>query len=356
MLASAFLAVLAVWSKQTAAPIVLALPAIVWLRDGGRVALRFSLWMGAAGIAASGFFLLWFGLEGIVFTMFQVPGGHPWSSAAHPWGAGGERLQATLESLVRLSRMALPWIALVLAVAAASHQRGLPGRRWLREQPWTSLAFVAVAMLPTSTVGGAKLGGSLNSYAMTTYFLIGAGVLGLAQLACAVRSWRVAAARLALAGIVVFAAGDELRGQRRQEFERGVVELREWRSNPLEQATAFALRHPDQVLFADNPLIGLYSDGRLYHSLVGFGDRKLAGYRVRAELRDRHLPPKLRYVAVAVGGFEERPQRVFRAFTEERKFAELPQHRVWERAAPGDTGGAGRSGRRKKAKRPTSPP
>jgi hypothetical protein len=333
MLASAIFAVLAVWAKQTAVPIVIALPAYVWLRDGRRIALRFTLIMGAVGVSISALFVLWFGIDGIFFTMFQIPAGHPWMSV-------DGRAAALIASLERLVKASLFSGALVLAVAVASlRHASTPLRSWLQEQPWVGLAFVGLVMVPVSALGGAKLGGSANSYALTTYFLMSAGVLGLAQLAQLSqlgRSPTDTAARLALAGIVIFALADELRGERQEGFERALIELREWRSNPVERATAFALRHPHQVLFVKNPLIGLYSDGLLYNSTIGIGDRLLAGFKVSPALRHRHLPAKLRYVGVRRKGVlwrnarrRSRPALDYPTFTEQYQATDLPDHWIW---------------------------
>ena len=164
---AALFAVLAVWSKQTAAPIVVALPLYVWLRDGWRTAFRFSLWMTATGVLVSLFFVLWFGFEGILFNMFQVPGGHPWKGIRE----GGSRLGAVLGSLGRLVVTSSLSGVLVLALAVTSYRRGLSAREWLRGQPWTCLAWVALLMVPTAALAGSKVGGEFNVYAVLTYFL-----------------------------------------------------------------------------------------------------------------------------------------------------------------------------------------
>ena len=180
---AALFAVLAVWSKQTAAPIVVALPLYVWLRDGWRTAFRFSLWMTATGVLVSLFFVLWFGFEGILFNMFQVPGGHPWKGIRE----GGSRLGAVLGSLGRLVATSSLSGVLVLALAVTSYRRGLSVREWLRGQPWTCLAWVALLMVPSAALAGAKVGGEFNVYAVLTYFLTGAALLGLAQTASTTR-------------------------------------------------------------------------------------------------------------------------------------------------------------------------
>jgi len=325
---SALFAVLAVWSKQVAAPIVVALPLYAWLRDGRRTAFRFALWMTAIGALVSLIFLLWFGFEGIFFNMFQVPGGHPWEGTLQ----GGSRFDAVLGSLGELAAFSSLSGITVLALAVASYGRGFSARKWLREQPWTCLAWVALLMVPTATLGGAKVGGYVNAYAFSTYFLTGAAVLGLAQVASTKRPLARGAAQLTLAGIIVLSLGHELASAERCSiFHASITQLSEWRKNPQEQATTFARAHPGEVHFIGNPLIGLYSDGKLYSSIYGKFDRALAGFAPGPELMLAHSPPRLRYVALRRDALFPRlrlPE--YKNFSKVVPLSDLPQYTVWE--------------------------
>jgi hypothetical protein len=207
--------------------------------------------------------------------------------------------------------------------------------------PALGLALAGVAMAPLSALGGAKLGGDTNAYAMTTWFFAAAAVVGLLDLArgAALRPRRIACA--ALAGAMTVAAANELRAERRLAFAGAVAFARGWRSNPIEKSVAFARKHPGEVLFVTNPLIGLYADGALYHSLTGLNDRKLAGHEVSDELWRRHLPPRLRFVVVPRRGFfavARRPPAEFARFTIPYRAHALRNHRVWM-APPDDREG-----------------
>jgi hypothetical protein len=329
MLATAVFAVLAVWSKQIAVPIVMALPLYVWLRDGRRSAFRCALWIGGVGAVVSLLFVLWFGFEGIVLNLFLIPAGHPWKP-----GAG--TLGSLLDSLGRLAWTSRWSAGLTLAVAAVSYRRGQAVGSWLREQPWTGLAWVGICMVPTAVLGGVKVGGDAASYAMTTYFMAGAGALGLAQAAATARPRERQAAFLVTVGIIVFAVGYELGSARRRgALEDSVLQLRNWRSNPQEQATSFARDHPGEVLFASNPLIGIYSDGALYHDAKGIADRILANFGPPSPaLLHAHIPPRLHYVAqrIKIGSrTSRRPKELFPEFTQPIRPKQLDRFSVWKK-------------------------
>jgi hypothetical protein len=345
MVVAALLAVLAVWSKQTLAPIVVALPLYVWLLNDWRTAFRFTLVMGATGIGVSLLFVLWFGFDGILFNMFQVPGGHPWKGSL----SGESRLTDLQRSFIRLVGTAGVAGVLALVVGVTTWRRGSSVREWLRSQPWTALLWVALFMVPTATMAGAKIGGEHNVYAICTYFLTSAAVLGLAQIATSTQPWVRDGARLTLAAIMSLAVGVELGSTDRYVALRTAVDqLRDWQNNPQEQGSAFARAHPDEVHFIGNPLIGLYSDGKLYSDMFGRYDRELAGFPPDPTLMHAYSPSRLRYVVV---------RRDFPWFTQPARFPEykdftkavqvdpLKYHLVWERPGTPAMGSVGESDR-----------
>jgi len=342
--AAALFAVLSVWSKQIAAPIVVALPFYVALRDGRESARRLALWILGTGLVVSAGFLSWFGFDGLFFNMFQMPAGHPWKSTE----IGGTRLDDLVRSLGRLASNASLSGAVVVALCAATRRRGMATREWFREQPWTLLVCVALFMVPMAAVGGAKIGGEHNVYAMSTWFLTGAALLGLIQLAGSDQPRIRNVAQLAMVLVLGVGTGVEVGSPvRRAALQTSLGKLRDWRNNPQEQATAFARAHPDEAHFLGNPLIGLYSDRKLYSDLFGRYDRELAGFVPDPGLMRDHAPSRLRYVVVRrdfpwfikpskFPGYEE--------FTQLDKVPELPYHFVWERPAKSSTGAGGERG------------
>jgi len=327
---TAVFAVLAVWSKQPAAPIVAALPVYLWIRDGRQPAIRCAIWVAGVGMIVSLGFVLWFGFEDLFFNMFRIPFGHPWKPSS-------SKLAALFDSCLRIAWASRYAIALMLGVAAMDLPRGKALRTWLHEQPWTGFACVGIFMIPTAVLGNVKIGGSLSPFALSTWFLAAAGVIGLAQLAARSQTPTATIAALALAGIMTIAAGYELgSAQRRSALDEAVFELRHRSDNPQEQAVAFARAHPGEVLFGSNPLIGLYSDDALYHSFKGILDRMAAGLPAPSpDLLRAHNPPRLRYLALRRTGRLDRfqkPDFLYPDFDRRLRSERMDHHSIWVRA------------------------
>jgi hypothetical protein len=290
---SAACAVLAVWTKQPAAPIVLALPLYALLTGGPREGARHALWLAALGIVSSLLFVLVFGYRDMVFNMFTLPGRMPWYGEAEHG-----RTPAALNSL-RLLALQNRWPAALLAILAAISARGAGGVwRWLGAHRWTLLALVGLLMAPTAVLGGAKIGGYLNTHSFTNYFVLGAATLALGEAAARAGSpARRPAAALLLALLVALAIAS-LASPRQERAVRGALaRLRAWRTNPQQQAYDFARAHPGEVWFPWNPLASLQAEGRLYHSEIGIWNRELVGMEMSEANLRRHLPPAMRWLA-----------------------------------------------------------
>jgi hypothetical protein len=330
LFAAATFAALAVWSKQPAAPIVVALPLYLWIRDGRQQAVRCTLWFGAVGVAVSLALVLWFGFEDLFFNMFRIPFGHPWKPSP-------SKLVALVDALLRLARESRLAIALILGVVALTVSHGKSLRTWLREQSWSGFVWVGIFMIPTATLGNVKIGGSVSPFAMTTWFLAAAGIAGIAQLAARSQQARGRLAGIALAGVMASAIGFELFSeQRHSNLEAAVFQLRHRSDNPQEQAVAFARSHPGEVLFVSNPLIGLYSDAAFYHSFKGILDRVVSGLDPPSpELLRSYNPPRLAYLATRNGRRVSafgRPDFLYPEFAARIEPDRMDHYTVWVRA------------------------
>jgi hypothetical protein len=325
---SAACAVLAAWTKQTAAPIVLALPLWVLLADGGRAALRYTASLALVGSIVALVFAVSFGVEPLVFNMLVLPSRHPWHDEATHGKLG------TALFWLRILAVQNRWPAALLAAAAllgASGARGL--RAWCGANPWTLLLLTGLLMVPTSVMGSAKVGGYLNSHSFASYFLLGAATLGLTEAARAgARSSRLAKA--ALAGLALALAASDIVDRSRYEALRVAIgRLGSWSDNPQTAAYEFARAHPGEVYLPWNPLASLLADGVLYHSDFGIWDRELAGQPPADDLWRQHLPPRMRFVAFrsGIGRSLPSPTRRLPEFTARVAAEELPRWEVYER-------------------------
>jgi hypothetical protein len=292
---AAVLAVLAVWTKQPTAAIVLALPLWALTVDGSGPAWRQTLWLAGIGVAASFLFVAVFDWRDMFFNMFTLPARQPWYGEAEHG-----RLPAALNSL-RLLALQNRWPAAALVVLAAVTARGAGGfRRWVGANPWLLLVLVGLLMAPASILGGAKVGGFLNTHSFTNYFLLGAATLGVAQVATPTEAGSRArgAAAVALLGLVLVIAGSLLASPRQRAHARtGLARLGDWWSNPQQQAYDFARAHPGEVYFPWNPLASLQAEGQLFHSELGIWNRSLVGMAMDEEHLRRYLPPAPRLLA-----------------------------------------------------------
>lgn len=281
-------AVLAAWTKQTIAPLALALVVTALVRDGAGVAARLAAWLVGIGLAVSAVWLVAFDPQALWFDMVTLPARMPWYGEAH--GGRWATVGFVIGLLVRL--VWLPaLVVVVLAIAAA--RRGVR----LRDTPSAVLATTAIVLAPLAVVGGAKVGGFLNTFSVCSYFLVAATTIGLAAATEATgRAGVVATA--GFAAVLALAAVDVGRGPDGLAHAREtVVRLAAWRDNPHERAFAAARAHPGEIYLPWNPLSTLLAEDRLDNNEIGAWNRDLAGVPIDDALWRRYLPPRLRVVA-----------------------------------------------------------
>jgi hypothetical protein len=225
-----------------------------------------------------------------------------------PWY--DEATQGKWPAAVRSFRLLVDqarWTVLLLAALAVAGggEAGGP-RAWLRRRPWLLLALVGLVGVPMAVIGGAKVGGYLNTHSVTNYFLTGAATCGLAQLAA---GGRLVPRALLAALLAVFAATYLGSAPRRAEAGPAVRRFVAWRADAQEQAFAFARAHPGAVVLPWNPLVTLLADGQLWNNEIGAWNRDLAGETVTDAQWRRWLPPDARWLAFrpARGAFVHLP-------------------------------------------------
>jgi hypothetical protein len=287
--ASALAAVLAVWTKQTIAPFVAALVVFVALRDGFRAAVRYAALLAGFGATVSVIVLWTFGVRALVFNMLTLPGRMPWYGEAQGGKWAGARL-----SLWLLARNGWPFVVGVAVLALVTRREARDRRQWLRAQPWMLFALVACVTAPAAVVGGAKIGGYLNTHSVTTYFLVAALTLGLAARA---RAGSMAATAVLGVALVLLGA-DRLRAPDGPGPPAALVaQLGAWSTSPQQRAYEVARAHPGELYLPWNPLATLLAEGRLDNSEIGAWNRDLAGEPIATEVWRRWLPPDVRLLA-----------------------------------------------------------
>jgi hypothetical protein len=263
---SALFAVLAVWTKQSAFPILLALPAYLFIKDGFRCLKRYVLCLGFSGAAVSSVFLFTFGPRNLFFNMFIVP-------ARCPWKKG---------DLFDLLMLAL-YCLLPAAIAAFYFLR----RKFVSHHHWSMLAIVGIFMVPVAVLGYLKIGGDVNALSFCFYFFAAAAVLALRQHIQAKVSGYLAVGIVALFVLFNFTRMPGI-------FKKIPFWLQ---AGSRQTAYEYAKRHPGEVWFPWDPLTSLMAEGKSYHFIYGLYDRSLSGFPLSQEHFLRHMPSNIRIVA-----------------------------------------------------------
>ena len=327
---AALLVVLAAWSKQIEAPLVLA--QLVWLAlvAGGRSAGRYLAWLAGWGLATGALFLALFEPRALAFNLLTIPAGHPLS-----------HLRLALRDLLVHGTPFLLLAGLGLACAwrtrpAAGDPPGAPGARrgaGLREAlalDGALLALAGLVLLPVSVLARAKLGAYVNSLHFLPY-LLAAGLVGLRHAAAAgpwppasARPGAAAAARLACAALLATLLLG-LSTAPWAELRRGLAAMRAPRANPQEEAFAFARAHPGRVWFPWNPLAALEAEGELHHFEWALVDRELAGHPLEERHLRAHLPRALELIAFP----PDQPRNALRYLPEFTREVRVPGLAGW---------------------------
>jgi len=275
---------LALWTKQTMAPIALALLVHAWARGGRRGALRLAAWLGVFGLGIGVLACLAFGPAALVFNMVTLPGRMPW------YGDATTSRWATALFVAGLV-VRLTWLPALVTIGLVLRQRR---RHASTRSDLILLAGAALALAPAAIAGGAKVGGYLNTLSVTSYFLVAAATAGLAA---AARDGDRVARVLLVAGLVGYGLvlGTGPAGVR--SLQASVAGLRAWTDNPHERAFRAARAHPGEIDFPWDPLAVVLAENRLDNNEIGAWNRDLAGVPIDDALWRRHLPPRLRWMA-----------------------------------------------------------
>jgi hypothetical protein len=286
---SALLAVLAVWSKQVMAPLLLALPLWLLAAAGLRAGLRYGLALLLAGAAVLGVSLTLLDPANLFFNVVTIPGRHPWEGL-FPNNLAWVALEFQNQAFV---------LALLLGFGAlyplAVRSGSWPGlSRWLTQNRWSLFLVVALLVLPTSLIGRMKVGGDLNALSFSLYFLLLAVCLMLREGVGSPAAAPVQAGFRLLAVVAVTGCGllaIQTQGQR-------FLAMAASRPNTPELVVAYLKDHPGEAYFPWNPLGHLLAEGRYYHFEYGLFDRQIAGFPVREDHFRQAIPSRLRLVCV----------------------------------------------------------
>jgi hypothetical protein len=324
---SACFAVLAVFAKETFLPLAVALLVWVLASAGAKSAVRYGLWLAAAGGAAGAATIYAFGFDNLYHCLIWVPGHQPWNEAS--------RLASAYQSLRSFERLSLLVVIVLLACgfyAAGEISRGR--LRALVGSRCAPLLLAGIAMLPSAMAGRAKVGGDINSFSLALFFLTCGMTVMLADIA---RAGEPAVARGAFCLLAAIVTGLVIsEGPLALGLPRKVRELPAAGQNV---AFEYLRRHPAEAYFPWFPLAHWYADHQFCHYGFGIGDRLSAGEPFTEPDMRAYMPPHPKEIAFARDGTTEvygfNLMRLLPEYPCLVKDAELPGWQVYRMAVPG---------------------
>jgi hypothetical protein len=312
MAVAGVLATLAVFSKQTLAPVLPALVVYVCVSQGLHAGVRFAAVLAVVLGFFTGLFGWAFGFRELAFHAFVVPGSHPLVAPSH-------------RVIGALIRACLPFasvpIALWIAEARLTSRPpgiGISRSRWPSE-PWFLFGLVALSCVPTAMLGYAKQGGAANHWSLPQYFLLLACLSVIRPILHAGgTSARVAYAQSFLLSTTLFLA-----------IYAAMIDIplaAQKKISPNRTGAVFdyCRKNPGQVYFAWHPAAVLVAEGKLYHFYYALFDRDLAGYPITPDHFAAHVPAHATMVMVEDPLNEEFLERTFEGYHRRTEEPALP--------------------------------
>lgn len=313
---SALFSVFAVWTKQTAAPILLALPTYILMTDGYRCFKRYVLQLAISGIMVSAIFLWIIGPQDLFFNMFAIPSRHPWARTL---------FRGTVD-LVKESSLV---ITILLAMTIYSVYQSLHSKNnynkfktWLRNNPWLILATVGLFMMPVAVLGSVKAGGTLKSLSLTLYFFTSAATLAQTKhFSNLMHPHTKRTIKISKLLLILLIAG--LICSNVPKFRQITVKLYDLPKHKETVAYTYAKNHPGETYFPWNPLAIFMAEGKFYHFMEAIGEIELAGF----EISDKHIraytPAGMRFIAFPADCKEKPTMKYFPEFSKRVYIDEL---------------------------------
>jgi len=314
IVASALLVMLAVASKQTMAPLAIALPCFVWIVDGRRAFARYvAVQIAVSAAIFAAMLALFRPPRDLLFNTFTLPLGQPRTAAI-----ASRMLQGLVQLRSELAVAAAPLILLAALVALDSGNI----RQKLAKHRWLVFLWMAALQLPIELRAWTTDGGAENHLGVVALFVALATTLGLVGLWTTdtheKQAWIGIVARMLLVGMLVALLtlpGDIVR------------DLRMVRTSPTQVAYNYERRYPRRVYFPLNPLAVLLAEGRLTHLDDALFGREWAGFPVSQEQLAAGLPAG--YELVAYPPDQTPHAAILKSLVQDKPLVEVPELKGW---------------------------
>ncbi len=288
LLSSAF-AILSVGSKQTMAPVLVALCLFLLIADGLRTALRYALCLLGSGLALASLLACLFSpAQEMLFNIVTLAAHRPYKI---PLIATFREIftDATMEGLP--VAFCLLFFVLYWYFYERDPEHGW--RKLLSVERWLVFPLIGLLMVPVCIKAQLTVGADLNHIGMACFFLTLGTTLGLCRFMKDESSQAKAAAAKLLAAVLIAVS---LPGAIGTVFDSAFKKVRQEPDVTL--AYEYAVKYPGRAYFPRNPLAEFYAQHRFYHYDGALIDRELAGYGIgRAQLADG-IPSDAALIAV----------------------------------------------------------
>ncbi len=293
-LLSAFLVVCSVWTKQIAAPLLIALPLYLWITQGRKVALIYFAQILLISFCSLAFFSHVFGFQYMFQEMFLIPSRHP-SRYAFGWTRG-----FLLVSWFWIKSI-FPY-ALCVILSNFKHIKGLLKqkirlRNFLKQNYWFLFIWVGIFMAPTAILGMLKMGGDFNNLSFSLYFFVLAAAMSITRLFLNLRQ-RLSKNNLKIVKVLFCVLVFCLMAFRSAHLYEMTDKALMVGNCPQQIAYELALEYPERIYFPDSVLSMYFADKEIYNSLDGIYDRKNANIPISPEHFKKYLPKNLEKIAM----------------------------------------------------------
>jgi hypothetical protein len=276
LLLSSVFAVLALGSKQTMAPVLVALCLFLLIADGPRVAFRYAVCLVGSGLAFASLMVCRFWpVQEMLFNILTLAAHRPYKTPL---------LYAFRQIFSDATMQGIPVIfCLLLFMVFWYFYERSPGNGWRRlfsVERWIAFPLIGLFLAPVCIKAQLTVGADLNHIGMSCFFLTLGATLALCRFMNDEPSTAKAAAAKVLAAVLIIVSlpgviGTVLDSELRKMPQKPNVTL----------AYEYAVKHPGRAYFPRSPLAEFYAQHRFYHYDGALIDRELAGYGIsRAQL------------------------------------------------------------------------
>lgn len=287
IVAASMLVWMSVLSKQVMIPLLVAIPLWFLVTSGVKETIRLVAWLGLSGALLVATIGIWFQLDAVWLNTVTIPMNVPWVADKYP------RVVAILRVTAEFWQHSTPLLILtVVGVSISAARCTTPATSWpavrefLRLNPSCLPLLVAVLMVPMAILGRVKIGGALNTFSPSTYFLLAGGMLAVFGIPDRLtdRSREVSLAAVACCCLLLAGAGA---GEIVKTLAtRGTVVR-----HRAQVAFEYLVEEDPAAFFPTHPMAHLLADGSLYHLSQALHDReKLAGLPLSDRQRGAYLP------------------------------------------------------------------